>query len=210
LTNLRALILGGLREPEAWLEAVSTLHNLEELYLGFNESPTDKSLDRLRNLTNLPYLGLTGIQNLTDSAMEPIGTLTQLKELTLWRTGHEFSGSGLHYLRDVPLRSVAFSFCKWLTDEVFEALGGCSSLDTLDLWECPNLTGAGLADLVVVSRLSKLTLRSCEGIRNANLRGLIDVIHSFTLTLDRCPQITQANIEELREANPRLAINFNR
>jgi len=81
LTNLRKLSLSGLSLQDADLVSLAGLHHLESLNLG--DTFTEEGLWRLRDLSELKRLSISGISCVAGDRLGDLGGLTKLEDLVL-------------------------------------------------------------------------------------------------------------------------------
>jgi hypothetical protein len=122
------------------LEYLAELEGLQWLVLR-SGYVTDAGLVNLSNLKNLTYLELHVLQ-ISDTGLAHLAGLKNLKELYVYGSGYNASGS-------VSSR---------VTDEGLVYLSNLTKLRKLDLSECYLITGSGLAHLSNLSELRELNL----------------------------------------------------
>ena len=113
-----------------------------------------------------------------------------LRSLRLERCSDE----ALLVLRNLPcLTSLDLFHCS-ITDEGLNKLSHMTSLTSLNLGICYNITDAGLKELRHMSALASLDLSGCS-ITDAGLKELEHMISLTSLILDACYNITDVGLK---------------
>ncbi|CAI5462117.1 unnamed protein product [Closterium sp. Yama58-4] len=151
------------------LAHVSTMTHLIFLNLTSCSGLSAEGMKHLYRLPRLESLDLDGT-DVSDSALEGIGSLTSLKALTLDHTKVTDAGL-LHLTALTSLTMLRLSWCKGVTDAGMVHVGRLSALEALEMVETA-ITDAGLLQLTGLASLKMLDLSKCKGVTSA---GLVDV-----------------------------------
>ncbi|QDS87520.1 Leucine Rich repeats (2 copies) [Rosistilla ulvae] len=202
IPNLKVLALDFLWVSEDGLDALAPLQQLQEIYLAEttigNEAiaklaqfPQLKKVRLARNqidasgladmpkLTNLEELDLSECSQILDDAMPPLGELTKLKKLNLWRVN--------------------------LTDAGIEPLNTLVNMEWLNL-DNTRLTDAGMPYLSGMSKLLFLHLGSTL-ITDAGLDPLKNLKSLEDLKVTRTA-VTQEGVDALKPSLPNTDIQL--
>ncbi|CAI5476874.1 unnamed protein product [Closterium sp. Yama58-4] len=162
------LILTGLScVSDAMLAHVSTMTHLRCINM---TSSSGFSAEGIKHLYRLPWLQTLDLNSagISDSALEGIGSLSNLKELYLSRT--KLTNAGLAHLTGLPsLKVLWFSKCKGVTDASMVHVGRLTGLETL-LLEYTAVTDDGLQQLTALTKhLTSLQLPNGKFVCNSNV-----------------------------------------
>ncbi|CAI5480690.1 unnamed protein product, partial [Closterium sp. Yama58-4] len=116
----------------------------------------------------LMILDLTGLSNLSDTALRAVSTMTHLKKLWLNRSSG-FSAEGVKHLYKLPKLEALDLRKTSVSDGALEGIGGMSSLEWLVL-DSANVTDAGLLHLTGLSSLKLLSIFDCKGVTSAAMQ----------------------------------------
>jgi|SRR5579871_4694043 len=140
VTSLESLDIGYAQITDVGLDLITSLPHLTELSIGGNKL-TDNGLQPLRQLPGLKYLDVSGAQrtdsglwsvSLSDTGLDAIGTLKNLRRLTL--NGTLVSARGLERLKELPqLEQIDLQGCKRTGDEAVPVLASFRSLHQIDI-----------------------------------------------------------------------------
>jgi Leucine-rich repeat (LRR) protein len=138
--TLETVDVGWAQITDTGLDHLVSLTNLRRLTMGGNKL-TDTSLQFLRQMPQIEYLDVGGTQRtdsglwsllLTDTGVQAIATVTELRELRL--AGTAITGRGLELLKPLPkLERLNLQACKRLKDDAAAVLAGFAHLKSLDL-----------------------------------------------------------------------------
>ncbi|HMF18179.1 MAG TPA: leucine-rich repeat domain-containing protein, partial [Gemmataceae bacterium] len=174
---------------------------------------TDAGIKQLTRFTRLRILAAGGL-SLTDRAMETIGKLTNLEELSL--DGNKITGAGLRHLRGLKkLRKLDLNFNQLqpddlepvseltgltslsiystgiVNDRVGELLGLLTNLRTLNLSErMADLTDRGVEHLAKLRQLENLTIMGSPKVTDAGLAAVFGMTRLKILRLSGLPSVT--------------------
>ena len=175
------------------------LYSLEGLELS-GARITNDDLCALEDLSNLRWLYLDRT-SVNDEGLLSLRHLTRLEVLVL--SASDVCGPGLVHLTKLrKLRVLNLSGCQ-LDDDALRHLQGLRSVQTLAL-ENAEIRGDGLAYLRSMDRLNVLNLNGCS-LRPGTLLHLQNAQY-LRIVRVREAEIPQADRDQLRAANPRLAI----
>ncbi len=149
----------------------------------------------LTRLREIPWLRRLELRDpvIPDAEFEKLAALSNLRELSFWKT--EITDSGVARLAEI---------CPWLTgldlektlvtDAVVESLGRFDRLETLDL-SGTAITDSGIARLVnLCPELTKLSVEE-TALTDEGLQPLSRLEHLESLDLSKCPRITDAGLD---------------
>jgi outer membrane protein assembly factor BamB len=212
------LSLAGSRVTGAGLKQLATVKSLTGLNLAFCRQMTDDSFAHLQQFERLSLLiaagtsitesGLkyvAGVRNLraldlefcegvTDAACTPIGSMSELRALTLAKTGFEpirVTDAGLAELSRLPELEMLNLTGNSVTDNGLKLLASLPHLQDLDLSRLA-ITDAGLKHLAEVKGLRRLLLLFSEG-----FAGPI-VTDAGVKSLTTLNQLTELNLVDAR------------
>lgn len=150
---LESLDVGFAEITDVGLDHLALLPKLRELTIGGNKL-TDDGIQLLRQLPQLTYLDLGGSQRtdsglwsitLTDTGLESVATLVELRELRL--SGTSISAIGLERLKTLAkLERLQLQGCKRVADAAIPILSTFKQLRVLDLKDT-TVTAEGVAQL---------------------------------------------------------------
>lgn len=151
--TVEAIDVGFAQITDVGLDRLTPLVNLKELVIGGNKL-TDMGLQALRQLPGLTHLSLSGSQrtdsglwtiSLTESGLEAIATLKDLRELRL--DGLPVTARLLEKLKPLAkLERLSLQGCKRLGDDAASVLAALPALRVLDV-KGSAMTEKGLAEL---------------------------------------------------------------
>jgi Leucine-rich repeat (LRR) protein len=144
-----------------------------------NTKITGKGLAHLAGLSNLQWLDLSDNRAVSDDAMAPLGKLTSLNSLNLYR---------------VPI-----------TDAGVEQLAGLVNMESLNL-DTTGLTDAGLPHLANMNKLTFLHLGVTK-VSDAGLKHLESLQSLKDLIVTRT-DVTAAGVAKLQQALPETRIQL--
>ena len=138
--TLEWLDIGWAQITDTGLNHLTALTNLRHLTMGGNKL-TDAALQFLRQMPQIEYLDVGGTQRtdsglwsllLTDSGMEAIAAVTELRDLRL--VGAAVTGRSLEALKPLAkLERLHLAGCRKLRDDAAATLAGFKQLRLLDL-----------------------------------------------------------------------------
>jgi hypothetical protein len=152
LTTLRTLCLGGALTSitDAGWEPLEKLTELTDLQL---DGATDAAMSHAKHLTGLTNLTLSGDANITNSGLNDIATLTELRGLTL--NGDQITDSGLGRLKALRKLRVLEVWSRNTTEE------GRANLENAlpNLIRCPVVDKSSAPENASESTSSPATIR---------------------------------------------------
>lgn len=169
---------------------IHTIPNLQTLCLKFYKSVNLIHLDQL-----------TALQSLSLPCNIPsvrfIGNLPNLQELDFSNCQKlpDFHLPGLNF---PALQNLNLSQCN-ITDITLRFLSECTTLTTLNLSYCRNITGEGLRALTDLTALTSLSLTGCSQFTDENLSVLTNLTALHTLSVSECPWITDESLIHVGE-----------
>ena len=220
LHSLQTLGLSNCDITDAGLQHLGSLSNLVSLDLS-GCGITNTGLQRLGSLLNLRTLDLDGCHRLTDAGLEYVARLTGLRSLNL--CGCEVTATAVIKLsRLLPTCAVVADSLLWgmlqdlsatrgiesvlsldwsgyheeVTDDWLACLESFTSLESLDLTGCPEVTSRGLEQLQHVPRLQSLSLGGCE-FDDDDLEHLDKISTLRHLRLVECECVTEDGFAHL-------------
>src|SRR5262249_21784438 len=132
----------------------------------------DDDLDVISKLDQITSMNLNGSGRLTDSGIQHIARMPQLRKLIL---GGQVTNRGLEVLRHLPeLREFEMFWQANLTDEGIANLQYCEHLEAADLLGC------NLGDGAIAALAGKTQLRRFKTGRNVTDEGL-KLLHQFPM-----------------------------
>ena len=148
------------------VQTLSKRKSLKAVYLGGNDISA-AGLKHLAGLTNLEYLDLSDLE-VGDEALEPLSNLKSLTKLNLTSTNVSLEGT-IDFAKNLPDLEVSAPFGHLVggarltmdagvEDDDLAKLKSLESLRELNLWECDNITDAGLAHVIELTQLTTLEL----------------------------------------------------
>jgi len=177
----------------------STVNTTEEILkiLGQYQQPDSKEDNKSSPKNNITSLDLSKCKYVvTDELLKAIsGLLPKLKTLNLEYAA--ITDTGLSHLSNLPLQTLDLYSCRAITGAGLAHLSRLTSLQTLDLSLCREITDAGLAHLRNLKSLQTLDLRSCRAITDAGLAHLSRLTSLQNLYLSACTEITDAGLAHL-------------
>ncbi len=195
LSGCRRLIGQGLGHMSKWPQ-------LRRLHLWNCENLGDASVVHLARLTQLESLALAGTPA-TDTGMEALTGLTQLRRLYLWG---RVSDTGLRRLAELTqLQFLSLCGCRQVTDVGVAHLVALTQLRSLCLSYCEHVTDASLAALTALTQLRHLDLFCCKRVTDTGLAYLANLPQLESLNVSGC-SVTQAGIDALKQRCPNLKI----
>ena len=146
--------------------ALAMRTSLRTVYLGGNDI-SGKGLKHLTSLKNLEYLDLSDLP-IGDEALAPLADLKSLSKLNLTSTKVTLEGT-IAFSKKLPGLEVSAPFGNLVggsrltmdpgvEDTELAKLKSLESLRELNLWECDNITDAGMNHVVALSQLTTLEL----------------------------------------------------
>jgi hypothetical protein len=163
LTSLTSLSLERCEVTDYYVQALSSLTNLQGLHLGSSTRLTSKGLSSLSTLTKLKALFLGECRLLTDECVETLLAFPELQQLCLAKCG-ELTDACVGRLSELPRLRVLILFgCVRITDASLRALCALRELRWLNLAGCDDLTleaGQGLVPECKVVGLGEPKLMS--------------------------------------------------
>ncbi len=214
-SNLTSLNLDRCNATNATLKALSKL-NLVDLDLGLCKKITDEGLKPLLK-TSLQTLGLRGCVLITDSTLQDLSSCPQLTELEL-SSCPEITDIGLKAIAKCPLKRLGLSEYKdiddslkmlsslplttllidrtAISDQGMQHLARCSSLTSLNLTDCLEITDSGVKAISHLN-LRELNLGECN-ISDLSLHHLARCSSLKSLSIYQCSKITDEGIKAIR------------
>lgn len=149
------------------LRHIAGMKKLKVLQLGGNEKVTKNGLRHLAPLAELEYLDLSDL-NVDDASLSHLAKLSQLKQLNLGGTEVSLQGA-FQLAKQLPQLEIAGPFGRLaggrrltldpdVTDDVLAGLKNLGTLRELNLWECGQVTDAGMKHLQALDQLEVLEL----------------------------------------------------
>ncbi|CAI5460866.1 unnamed protein product [Closterium sp. Yama58-4] len=179
---------------DAMLGHVSTMTHLTSIDLEDSSGFSAEGIKHLYRLPRLEMLNLNGT-DISDSALEGIGSLTRLKQLYLWQT-NVTNAALLHFTALSSLKELDLSHCNGVSAAGVVHLGRLTRLEKLWLYETA-VTDTGLLHLTALSSLKELDLSRCKGVSAVGmvhvrrLTGLEELwIHETAVTDTGLQQLT--------------------
>ena len=129
----------GFFQPRPGTEINIRVHNID--------NPTLKLLvEEIAAVPELAFLNLSENRKITDSGLEALASLTQLKGLNL--SSCDITGPGLTYLSALTqLEHLNLSYCNRIADLGLRMVKSLRSLVYLDLQGCVKITRAGMTKI---------------------------------------------------------------
>jgi hypothetical protein len=190
LHPLSALPLSELRLVEnktlSDLSPLRGMLTLRSLFLQDCAMIADEAVETLSSLTELRTLDLSHCERITSTGLHSLSALKSLTELCVRAT--QLDDQGLHVLcRSLHLEDLRLSECD-ITDQGLEALGSQTSLRVLELIDCDL---SDLAPLARLTSLQTLILTGCDDITVEGLHPLSELVALEELNL-RAESFTEA------------------
>jgi hypothetical protein len=183
-------------DTDEGLQALSSMHGLQELEVESDYRYSKISEKGLQHLTALPRLQSLRLVTCSDEGAQHLGAMRGLKSLTLWRP--KITDRGLEHLSTLGLlQHLDLEGCKYIKDEGLRHLSAMGQLHRLGLEGCTRITDEGLRHLSTLGLLHRLGLEGCEGITDEGLRHLSTLDLLQHLSLEGCTRITDNGIEYL-------------
>jgi hypothetical protein len=132
--------------------ALSTMPRLRALGIGCLKVD-DSALAMLPRFAALRDLTPIGF---SDEGFEHVGRVERLERLTCMYC-RETTDAATEHIAALPLRYYYAGLTR-ITDRSLQVLGGMSTLEEIDLYECKGITDDGLASLARLPRLTKVDL----------------------------------------------------
>ena len=184
---------------DAGLSHLASLKHL--IYLSILDgSITDSSLEHIGDLKNLKVLVLSNCDNLTDASLEHVQDLEKLQMLFLNCTN--FTGSGLKYVKNLKNLRVLWADYN-NTVPSLEYLKDFEKLQVLILIEA-RTTDAGLEYVKTLKNLERLVLESAN-ITDVGLKHL-EALKNLKMLYLGSKKCSDAAVESLRKALPKCKI----
>jgi uncharacterized protein YjbI with pentapeptide repeats len=188
-----------------WQQAVNRLGDLRQVRLMnlMGRHVNDDVLSQLEGMNGLELLMLqyTGV---SDAGLAHVQNLTNLK--TVYISGTGTSDACLAHLKGLTKLSDLSLHGKRVSDAGLVHLRGLANLSELSLSGI-KVSDAGLTHLKGLTRLSRLDLRHAQ-VSEAGLLQLKGLTNLWRLELDYNIQDTDDGIKVLRQALPRLTIEY--
>ena len=177
LQSLSELYLAGTLVDDAALERIAAIPNIVALRIA-KTSVSKEGLEKLTKL-QLEELDISECSKVDDSALEPIGKITTLKKLNMWRD---------------PVGDAGMAFLK-----------GLVNLEWLNV-DNTQMTDAGLKSFAGYTKLTFLHLGS-TAVSDAGMPDVLPMKSLKDLKVSRT-SVTEAGVEPLRKAMPKLDIQL--
>lgn len=177
LKSLSELYLAGSLVEDAALERIAAMPTITNLRIA-KTSVSKEGLDKLTKL-GLEELDISECSRIDDAALEPIGKITTLKKLNLWRDA--VGDAGIAHLK------------------------GLVNLEWLNV-DNTQLTDAGLKSFAGFNKLTFLHLGSTS-VSDAGMPDILPLKALKDLKVSRTP-VTETGVEPLRKAMPNLDIQL--
>ncbi len=155
----------------------------------------DAACAQLARFTKLERLDLSGMDvndkgyavslKITDAGVRALGTLTNLRSLSL-ATCHEVHGEGLQALEALPRLEHLDLTYSGVESPALERLPRLPSLRSLVLSHCMNFHGRSLAAVATIPGLRRLELRACSTLAAADVVHLVKLKELRHLDLRDC------------------------
>jgi Leucine-rich repeat (LRR) protein len=163
--RLHRLDLWNTSITDAAIDDICELDRLEDLYLPDNRL-TDAAAPKLAKLTRLKVLDVSETQ-FSDHGVEQLQSLTQLRELAISNTQIDNPKiDRFRKLQDLVLAETRIS------DTVLKQASQLPELRSLDLFECEQVTDAGIKYLEMSESLQFLDPPNTQAISNGALQNL--------------------------------------
>jgi len=183
------------------LNALASLTKLTSLkQMTYYSGPTRSNLPDgllyvLSSLTQLRELNLFKCDEITNDGVQSLSLLTQLEVLALHNC-NAITDAGLQLL-PVSLKELLLYRGKKITNVGLNALKRLPNLHTLSILGCYRISDNGLQILASMLRLEVLTLSWCSRITNVGVALLASLVNLTKLYLDGCHRITTFTVLEL-------------
>jgi len=180
---------------------VCQLAHLEGLrYLSFRyyTSPiTDSSVLALSQHIHLKYLDLARCWNATGQGLQALSALEKLQYLDL--SSSSLGSADLEVLmpRMSSLQTLLLDRCSQITDPGLHAISLQTGIQKLQLSVCKQVTDAGVQALSRLVELKHLNLGSCELLTDKGVEALSNLSQLHTLRLDCCFELGDSGLREL-------------
>ena len=183
IPRLRKLRAQGTVATDEGFEALSRSRTLEQLwtresphlgsrgFLALSRMPALRSLgvsckqvndEALAALPDFPSLRELTPIDVTDPGFRHIGRCQKLERLSCMYC-RETTDVATEHIRDLQLRSY-YAGLTQITDRSLEILGGMTSLEQIELYECLHVTDAGLVFLSTLPRLRQFEVSGSPGV----------------------------------------------
>ncbi|XP_050956298.1 dynein regulatory complex subunit 6 [Labeo rohita] len=180
-------------------KTIADVISLTKIQIQGNNRMTDSSLKALcRSSLTLSEVQISDCPRMTDASLKSLGSLTKLCNLNISGC-IKVTDMGIHYISEGPssvqLRELDLSYCPKLTDLSLKRITQkCSSLTHLSVCFCENLTDNGFECLNSCTSLNSLDITGCK-IHDKGLAAL-GTNHSLRkLTATECVFITDNGIK---------------
>lgn len=177
LKSLSELYLAGSLVDDVALERIASMPSITKLRIA-KTSVSKEGLEKITKL-QLDELDISECSKIDDAALEPIGKITTLKKLNMWRD---------------PVGDAGMAFLK-----------GLVNLEWLNV-DNTQLTDAGLKSFAGYSKLTFLHLGS-TAVSDAGMPDILPMKSLKDLKVSRT-SVTEAGVEPLRKAMPQLDIQL--
>lgn len=229
LHHLQELILGRVcLSTDELFPLLGNIQSLEVLKIVSWGGISAEGLMHLTNLSNLRVLGLkatTTEAQIPDSAVEALANLANLKELSIWGF-REITGDTLQCLINLEklrlihcpsldstamaslvhmpkLRCLSLSANPGIKDEGVALMAEATSLETIMLCDCMNITGRTLGSLSQVTNLKTLTVSFCQKLCDEGMEAIANISTLTDLNVTMCQHLTDRGILALANGNIR-------
>jgi hypothetical protein len=204
ITSLESLSLFGCANVcDDFIEQIaSSLPLLQHLNVAYCPLVTDKSLLHLTSAkARLKSIVLAGCEKVTDAGMSHLSKIPTLCAIDLSRI-YNITDAGCEYLFSLSssLNTLALPFCSQITDAGIKSLakGGC--LENLDITDCSKITDESLKALSGAnSPLVVLVLTACSKVTDEGLQHLAKIKTLQKLLLDHCDLIGNEGVKFLSQ-----------
>jgi serine/threonine protein kinase len=181
-------------EEESLVAKIVTMPNLKALILNRSAFPSSllKTPGTFQSLQSL-QLAKANSEQLSPAACEAVGRLPQLNQLGV--AGSSIGDAELEKILAAPnLRRLDLSSTA-LTNEACQRLAKLVKLESLNLSNCPNISGDGVAELRPLRNMRELYLNQLP-IADRHMIKLNSMTQLRVLQLSGCREITNQSVRE--------------
>eukprot|EP00210_Caulerpa_lentillifera_P006412 g6125.t1 len=201
LTGVEILSLGDTHSgnllTDDGMAILSTFQNLQNLNLSyFQWQFAGSGLGPLTKLQNLENVDFTGSNNVNDSTLSVLGTISSIRSLQLSKCSRISSAGLKHLMKLSKLGFLSLAGCFRVDDHGLEFLSEIPSLTSLILSQCIGITDGGLHHLRKLQKLKILDLFGCREIRGNGFDGYRD-LPLCSLNISDCPYLVDEGMIQI-------------